>query len=133
MKKAPAKAGNARKPPEPAGNHAVIEDWAGRQMPDLQPIIRRLDRLITETVKGLHYAIKWEKAYYGLPGLGWIIELVSYDVSVNIVFHGGKDFDNPPPDGTGQSRYVKIRALDDVASPSIRKWIEQAGRTPGWS
>lgn len=39
------------------------------------------------------YAVKWEKAYYGLPGLGWIIEMVAYDVSGNVVFLDGADFD----------------------------------------
>ena len=46
------------------------------------PIVKRLDELICETIPGLHYAVKWKKAYYGLPELGWIIEMVAYDVSV---------------------------------------------------
>ena len=38
-------------------------------------------KLICETIPGLQYAVKWKKAYYGLPELGWIIEMVAYDVS----------------------------------------------------
>jgi len=123
----------ARKPPVPSESHADIEDWARRVMPDLHPIVRRLDELIRETVPGLHYAVKWKKAYYGLPEHGWIIELVAYDVSVNVVFYGGADFEPPPPLGsTDRSRYVKVRTLEEAEQPEMVTWIEQAARAPGW-
>jgi hypothetical protein len=84
-----------RKPPEPSESHAEIEDWIRRVMPDLHPIVERLDRSIRETIPGLRYSVKWRKAYYGLPELGWIIEMVAYDVSVNVVFLGGADLEPP--------------------------------------
>ena len=81
-----------------------IEDWTRRVMPDLQPIVKHLDELIRETIPELQYAVKWKKAHYGLGEPGRIIEMVAYDVSVNIVFFGGAEFDNPPPLGsTGRS------------------------------
>jgi hypothetical protein len=88
-----------RKPPVPSESHAEIEDWIRHVMPDLYPIVKQLDESIRETIPGLRYAIKWKKAYYGVPELGWIIEMVAYDVSVNVVFFGGADFDRPPPLG----------------------------------
>ena len=127
------KPGTTRKPPVPSDSHAEIEAWIGRVMPDLHPIVRRLDELIRETIPELQYALKWKKAYYGLPDLGWIIELVSYDVSVNVVFFGGADFDSPPPLGTtDRSRYVKLKTQEEVQEPELRLWIEQAGRVRGW-
>jgi hypothetical protein len=133
MAKSP-KPGTTRKPPEPTDSHAEIEAWMRTVMPELQPLVRRLDERIRETIPGLRYALKWKKAYYGSSGLGWVIELVAYDVSVNVVFLGGADFGDPPPLGdTGRSRYVKVRTLDDVERPEMRGWIEQAGRVPGWS
>jgi hypothetical protein len=127
------KPGAARKPPVPSNSHAEIEDWIRRVMPDLHPIVRRLDELICETIPGLHYAIKWGKGYYGVPELGWIIEMVAYDVSVNVVFFGGAEFDSPPPLGTtGRERYVKVKTLEQVQAPEMRKWIEQARRVTGW-
>ncbi len=43
-----------------------------------------------------------------MPELGWVIEMVAYDVSVNVVFLGGADFDPAPPlgytDEAGTSR-----------------------------
>lgn len=124
---------SARKPPVPSDSHADIDDWIRRQMPDLQPIVQHLDGLIRETVPAVQYAVKWKKAYYGSPALGWVIELVAYDVSVNIVFFGGAAFDSPPPLGdTERSRYVKLKSLDEAQQPAVNEWIEQAGRMPGW-
>jgi hypothetical protein len=127
------KPNTARKPPVPSDSHAEIEDLIRRVMPDLHPIVERLDALIRETIDGLQYAVKWKKAYYGLPELGWVIEMVAYDVSVNVVFLGGAEFDSPPPLGdTDRSRYVKVTTLEEAQGPEMHKWIEQAGRVPGW-
>lgn len=127
------KPSTARKAPEPSDSHDEIESWAARVMPDLNPIVTHLDELIRRTIPGLQYAIKWKKAYYGLPELGWIIEMVAYDVSVNVVFFGGADFDPPPPLGTtDRSRYVKLTTLEEAQAPDLQGWIEQAGRVPGW-
>ena len=123
----------AKKAPEATESHAAIEDWIRRVMPDLHPIVERLDELICKTIPGLQYAVKWKQAYYGLPQQGWIIEMVAYDVSVNVVFFGGADFDPPPPLGTtDRSRYVKVKTPEEAQGPQMRKWIEQTGRVPGW-
>lgn len=126
--------GNAsRKLPEPATSHSVIDDWFERQMPHLQPILKQLDETIRATIPGLRYAVKWKRPYYGLPDLGWIIEVAAYDVSANVVFFGGADFDGPPPLGTtDRTRYVKVTTVEEVQGPALRQWIEEAGRTPGW-
>ena len=123
-----------RKPPEPAGSHADIKAWIDNVMPKLHPIVEHVDKLIRDTIPGLDYAIKWKKAYYGLPKKGWLIELVAYDVSVNAAFHGGADFADPPPLGdTDRSRYVKLRTLEEAQQPDVRDWIEQAGQVKGWT
>jgi hypothetical protein len=124
---------SSRKPPSPSPSHAEIEDWMRRLMPDLRPVVQRLDEMIRDALPELQYAVKWKKAYYGLPENGWVIEMVAYDVSVNVVFFAGADFDPPPPLGTVErTRYVKVRNLDDLEAPELTKWIEQAGRAPGW-
>jgi hypothetical protein len=127
------KPNTSRKPPVPSVGHADIEDWVQRVMPDLHPIVKRLDELICATIPGLQYAVKWRRAYYGLPKLGWIIEMVGYDVSVNVVFLGGAEFDPPPPLGTtDRSRYVKVKSLEEAQEPEMHNWVEQAGRVQGW-
>jgi hypothetical protein len=124
----------ARRPPVPTDAHVEIDDWIRRVMPDLNPIVERLDASIREAIPGLRYAVKWKRAYYGLPELGWIIEMVAYDVSVNVVFLGGADFESPPPLGdSDRSRYVKVKSLEEALGPEMRSWIEQAGRVPGWT
>src|SRR4051794_25466926 len=93
--------GNAsRTPPEPAADHSVIDELFGRQMPSIQPLARRLDDKVRATIPGLQYAVKWQRPYYGLPELGWIIEIAAYHVSANVVFFGGADFEAPPPLGS---------------------------------
>jgi hypothetical protein len=126
--------GNAgRKPPEPSANNSDIDEWCRRLVPDLQPIVKRLDESIRAAIPGLEFAVKWKRPYYGLPELGWIIEIAAYDVSVNVVFFGGADFEAPPPLGTAdRTRYVKVTSLEEAQRPDLLKWIEQAGHTKGW-
>lgn len=103
-------------------------------MPGVQPIVHRLDEVIRDVLPGLHFGIKYRRAFYGLPDLGWVIELAPYFVSVNVVFHGGADFTVPPPLGDfGRSRYVKIRTSDEASSPTLLALLEQAGQTRGWT
>jgi hypothetical protein len=124
---------SARKPPLPAEGHGGIEHWIARVMPDLHAIVAALDEQIRELIPGLQYAVKWKRPFYGLPELGWIVELAAYDVSVNVVFFGGADFEPPPPLGdTDRSRYVKVRTIEEARSAELAGWIEQAARVPGW-
>jgi hypothetical protein len=59
--------------------------------------------------------------------------MAAYDVSVNVVFLGGADFESPPPLGTTDwARYIKVATVEEVQRPELRNWIEEAGRTPGW-
>jgi hypothetical protein len=59
--------------------------------------------------------------------------MVSYDVSVNVVFLGGADFKSTPPLGdTDRSRYVKVKTLEEAQGPEMQKWIKEARRVPGW-
>jgi hypothetical protein len=122
-----------RKPPEPSASHADVDEWFGLLMPNLQPIVKGLDKSIRSAVSGLHYAVKYRRAFYGLPEQGWIIELAPYDVSVNVLFLGGADFDPAPPLGTGRTRYVKVTSLQETKQPGLHEWMKQAGQTPGWT
>ena len=124
-----------RRPPVPSESHAEVEEWMRRRViPDLQAVVQALAASIRAANPGLRYAIRWKRAYYGLPELGWIIEVVPYDVSVNVVFPGGADFDDPPPLGTtDRSRYIKVKTLEEALGPEMRRWVEQAQRVLGWT
>src|SRR5262249_52883307 len=102
------KPSSTRKPPLPSSDHGEIEHWITRVMPDRTPMATSLDDEIRAGIPGLQYAVKWKRPFYGLPDLGWVIEMAAYDVSVNVVFFGGAGFDSAPPLGdTERSRYVK--------------------------
>lgn len=124
---------STRNPPSPTENHSLIDSWKKSIMPELEPIVTKLDELIIKNIPQLQYAVKWGKAYYGTTKLGWIIELVAYDISVNIVFHSGAKFNQPPILGTGDSsRYIKLRSLSDANDSNILDWIKQSGSYIGW-
>src|SRR5262249_21645254 len=109
--------GNAsRMPPEPSADHSAIDDWFPRQMPHLQPIVEALDGLIRATIPGLHYAVKWKRPYYGLPELGWIIELAAYDVSVNATRNHRPD-PVPQADHPGGGTTTRAAQVDRGGEP----------------
>lgn len=120
--------------PDTAGpDHSVIDACLQRVMPDLEPALRVIDAIIREEHPDVQFAVKWRRPYYWLEDRGWIIELAPYDVSFNVVFYGGADFDAPPTLGDcGRSRYVKIRSLTEADSDEMRDWIRQAGLVEGW-
>ena len=125
---------STKKPPIPSDDHKIIEDWMiNRIMPSIQPMVKEIDSLIKESIPNPQYAIKSGNAYYGSQELGWVIEVAAYDVSVNIVFLSGAKFDDQPPLGEGdQTRYVKLKTVDEINRPEIQKWIQQASRITGW-
>ncbi len=124
---------STKKPPIPSNDYKVIEDWmAQRIMPGIQPMIKKIDSLIHNSISDLNYAIKWGNAYYGTDELGWLIELAAYDVSANIVFLKGADFVSKPPLGSGESRYIKLRSLEELNDEKLTDYIKQAGTLNGW-
>lgn len=131
MKKAP-KSHTTRKPPEPADGHAAIKEWTQEMMPRLQPLLRKVDKLIRDELSDPQYAIKWSKAYYGTAKRGWMIEVAAYDKSINVVFLSGSKFSSPPPSGEGDSRYIKLQQDEDPDDTDLVKWIKAAKQQPGW-
>lgn len=131
MKKAP-KSHTTRKRPDPAASHSVVKELIENSMPKVQPLLRKLDKLIRAELEDPQYAVKWQKAYYGIESRGWIIELAAYHKSVNVVFLSGSKFAAPPPSGEGDSRYIKIEHDEEVPEADLVKWIKAAQKAPGW-
>lgn len=101
-------------------------------MPAMNPLVVYLDKLIRDTIPNLQYAVKWSKAHYGLPDHGWILEMASYNISVNIVFYAGADFKTPPPEGSGRSRYIKLKSVEEAKQLNLKAWLKEAAKSPGW-
>jgi|SRR5690554_3082220 len=123
---------SSKKPPKPNEDHKLIEEWISNAKPVLNPIVSELDKIILYELKNPRYAIKWGKAYYGSTKFGWCIELVAYDVSVNVVFLNGNELREPPELGE-ETRYVKIRGLEEAKSDQVLEWIKQSCQMPGWA
>jgi hypothetical protein len=125
---------STKKPPIPQNNYGVIEDWmTNRIMPGIKPIIKEIDSLIHNSISNLNYAIKWGNAYYGTNELGWLIEVAAYDVSANIVFLNGAAFNPQPPLGTGgETRYIKLKTIDELNDQPVIDFIRQAANHNGW-
>ncbi|MBC8479058.1 MAG: hypothetical protein H8D46_01235 [FCB group bacterium] len=122
---------STKKPPAPDENHELIEEWVANAKPALNPIVLELDKLIRQNLHDPRYAIKWGKAYYGSTQFGWCIELVAYNVSVNVVFLNGSTLDKPPELGN-EIRYVKITNLEEAKSVQVLEWIKQSCQMSGW-
>ncbi|MFW5877278.1 MAG: hypothetical protein ACOCXM_11120 [Myxococcota bacterium] len=123
---------SSKKPPKPNESHQLIEEWISNAKPALNPIVSELDKVIRHELRSPRYAIKWGKAYYGCTKFGWCIELVAYDVSVNIVFLNGSQLNDPPELGD-ETRYVKIRDLEQAKSDQVLEWVKQSCEMPGWA
>ncbi|APY07252.1 hypothetical protein BWZ20_02550 [Winogradskyella sp. J14-2] len=124
---------STKQPPIPEPDYKVIEDWlANCIMPGITPMLKTIDSLIHDAIPNLHYAIKWGNAYYGTDALGWLIEVAAYEVSANIVFLNGAAFDPQPPLGTGETRYIKLKTLDEVNDARVIDFIKQAANYNGW-
>lgn len=98
----------------------------------MNPVLKDLDKQIGRQVKEPRYAIKWGKAYYGSVVHGWCIELVAYDVSVNIVFLNGDRLAAPPVLGDG-TRYLKLKSREELESSQLQEWIKQSCSMSGWA
>ena len=125
---------SSKKPPIPLENIEIIRDWMQNNiMPRMQPLVKRIDDLISEMIPNLQYSIKWGSVFYGTKENGWIIEVAPYAVSVNIVFLSGAEFNPQPPLGSDdRSRYIKLTTMDDLNNPEVLDLIEQAKGSNGW-
>ena len=125
---------SSKKPPIPVIDYSTIEEWMNnRLMPGIKPLIEEIDKCIHAEINDLYYAIKWGNAYYGTKQLGWIIELAAYDVSANVVFLKGAEYKNQPPEGSGnESRYIKLRSVEELNESEIVDYLQEAKTVKGW-
>ena len=124
---------SSKKPPVPSEDYKIIEEWlSNKLMPGIQPLIKEIDSLINNSIPNLQYSIKWGNAFYGTKELGWLIELAPYAVSANIVFLNGENLDPKPPLGNSESRYFKLKTIDELKDLEIKKHIKNSSKIKGW-
>ena len=123
-----------RKPPEPSADQADIEDWCRRLVPDLQPIVTHLHETDPSDDPGPRVRPQAEQAVLRagrarldhrnsrLPRLRECPVLRRRRLRVRA-----------PLGTTDRTRYVKVTSLEEAERPELLQWIEEAGRTPGWT
>jgi hypothetical protein len=139
-RKRPARKPAAAKPkfgrPGTAGKaegDEAVRAWIAAVKPEHQPIVKALDRLVTDEVPGVKKALKWSTPLYGLPGIGWFCSVASFKNYVSLVFFAGASLDPPPPFGEGKGmRRINIEDASEVDEKRFRAWIRQASKIKGW-
>jgi hypothetical protein len=93
---------------------------------------RRLDALITRTVRGVHKGVRWNSPMYGIKGQGWFVSFHVFTHYVKVTFFRGTSLQPVPPGGTGkEARWIDIRE-GDLDEALLAKWVRQAAAIPGW-
>lgn len=96
---------------------------------------RRLDILISSHLPNVQKAVRWNSAFYGREGNGWLISLHVLTREVQINFFCGSSLEPAPP-GKGKdhhARWLKIKEDDHLDEQQLVAWITQAGNLKGWA
>ncbi len=94
---------------------------------------RRLDKLITRAVPGVHKAVKYNSPLYGIEGQGWFLGIHVFTNYVKVAFFRGASL-RPVPPGTSRQqhvRYLDIREDDKLDEKQFTAWVKQASKLPG--
>jgi hypothetical protein len=95
---------------------------------------RRLDALVTRTVRRVNKAIKWNSPFYGIEGRGWFLSFHTFTNYVKVTFFRGTSLRPVPPGESKhkQVRYLDIREDEPLDEKQLAAWIRQASALPGW-
>jgi hypothetical protein len=94
---------------------------------------RKLDRLITHSVPGVHKAVKYNSPLYGIEGQGWFLGIHVFTKYIKVAFFRGASLRPVPPGKSKQEhvRYLDICEDDKLDEAQFTAWIKQASKSPG--
>ena len=135
----------AAKPAKPAllsgGNPQIVKGYGDAPvkayiaaMPGWKSKVgRRLDRLITRAVPGVHKAVKYNSPLYGIEGQGWFLGIHVFTNYVKVAFFRGASLRPVPPGKSKQEhvRYLDIREDEQFDEAQFTAWVKQASKLPG--
>ena len=116
-----------------AGN-GTFEDVIAEAPPQMQEIARALRVLLADIMPGIT-EVPWGQQKIAGYGVGekklseHFAYIAPYKKHVNLGFMYGADLDDPGGllEGKGKElRHIKIRSLEDIEKPAIRKLLEDA-------
>lgn len=95
---------------------------------------RRLDELIVRNVPNVRKAVKWNSPLYGIDGQGWFLGIHVFTHYVKVAFFRGTSLRPVPPAASkgNDTRYIDIRASDELDEAQMATWVKQAAELPGW-
>lgn len=93
----------------------------------------RLDRLIVETVPGVHKAVKWNQPFFGAEPESWFVTFRCFTKYVKVTFFRGTSLDPMPPGASKhpEQRHLDIQEEDDLDEEQLAAWLRQAAELPG--
>jgi hypothetical protein len=105
---------------------AALSDWK-------HEVAKRVDAVVTRTVRGVQKAVKWNSPFYGVEGQGWFLSFHVFTRYVKLTFFKGAALRPPPP---GASKHPEVRYLDihegALDEQQLASWVKQAAAIPGW-
>jgi hypothetical protein len=108
---------------------APVEGWFARQPAPQRAILDALRELLHEAAPDAVGSLKWGMPFYTLGG-GMMCALTSHATHVNLVLSGpSESFADPEGrlEGAGKTgRHLKLRTLDDLPRPAVRRWLRTA-------
>ncbi len=114
-----------------AEGRPAVEAWLERVKPELQPLVRRIDRLILEAMPHVVCAVKWGVPFYGLTGQGWIAGVNSFKAHVKLVLFAGSALKPAPPQGKRKNS-IDYHSEEELDEKQLKAWLRQAKKLPGW-
>ena len=93
-----------------------------------------LDALLVRNVPHVQKAVKWNSPLYGIAGLGWFLGIHTFTRYVKVAFFRGRSLRPVPPGASKdkETRYLDIKAGDQLDEAQMATWVKQAAALPGW-
>jgi hypothetical protein len=106
---------------------AIPDDWK-------RDITKRFDALVEKSVPNVKKAVKWNSPFYGVEGMGWIVNVHCFTKYVKITFFSGGQLKPLPPESfkDPKARCINIKENDTLDEKQMADWLKQAASIPGW-
>ena len=98
-----------------------------------QPVVRRIDEIVTATIPTVQKAVRWNSPLYGVGEGRWFLSLHCMTRYVKVAFLQGAQLDPMPPEGSRQPDVCYLHVSEDAPlnEAQFRHWLRAAAALPG--